>query len=97
MDDQGAGSINSCAGLVSICAECAGGLKMINELTNYVVNETTIRLEHDKANEIVTFYMNYKDQAVFELTGYSTYPLNEQITDFRDLFQSALDGMEKPL
>jgi len=55
MDDQGAGSINSCAGLVSICAECAGGLKMINELTNYVVNETTIRLEHDKANEIVTF------------------------------------------
>lgn len=96
MDYQSAGSINSRAGMVFIRAERAGSLKMINELTNYVVNETTIRLEHDKANEIVTFYMNYKDQSVFELTGYSTYPLNEQITDFRDLFQAALDGMEKP-
>jgi len=95
MDDQGAGSINSCAGLVSICAECAGGLKMIKELKNYVVDETGVRLEYDKSNEMATLYYDKKE--VLELTGYSTYPLNEQITDFRDLFQSALDGMEKPL
>jgi len=67
---------------------------MIKKLTNYVIDETGVRLEYDKSNEMATLY--YDNNEVLELTGYSTYPLNEQITDFRDLFQAAIDGMENP-
>ena len=95
MDDQGAGSINFRPGMVFICAQCAGGLKMIIKMASYIVQETNYRLEYDKSNDAATLY--YDNNEVWELTGYSDYPLIQQITDFRDLFQSALDGLEKPL
>lgn len=81
--------------MVFICAECAGGLKMIIKMARYIVQEKNYRLEYDKSNDTATLY--YDNNEVWELTGYSTYPLSEQLKDFRDLFQSALDGMEKPL
>jgi len=91
MDYQSAGSINSRAGMVFIRAERAGSLKMIIKMESYLVQETTYRLEYDPSNDTATLY--YDNKEVWELTGYSGYPLIQQITDFRDLFQAALDGM----